>query len=302
MSAEHSKRLEYARLAVEGLALGDSFGQQFFYRESWSDSPSFRRLPPPTWRYTDDTEMALAIYETLEIHGEVIEDTLAELFIRRYELDPYRGYGNGVQEILRAIGNGATWKLAASSAFEGQGSFGNGGAMRVAPVGAYFAEDLDRLVLNAERSAVVTHMHPEGVAGALAVAIAASWARQNQTRAPREGAKDFFAFILAHTPSSETRRGIEEASRIPLQTWEFHVAEQLGNGSKLSSMDTVPLCIWLSARYMDDYCEALWNTAALGGDIDTNCAIVGSIVSLAVGQNGLPDSWLERRESLQWHA
>lgn len=302
MLADHSKRLESARLTVEGLALGDSFGQQFFYREGWSDSPSFRRLPPPVWRYTDDTEMALAIYETLEQHGEILEDTLARLFVRRYETNPYRGYGNSVQEILRAVATGTEWKQAASSAFGGQGSFGNGAAMRVAPLGAYFADDRGQLVANAQRSAVVTHMHPEGIAGAIAVAIAASWARQNPKRNPRESASDYFAFILAHTPQSETRRGIEIASQVPLQTWEFHAAEQLGNGSKLSSMDTVPLCVWLSARYMDDYCEALWNTAALGGDIDTNCAIVGSIVSLAVGETGLPASWIECRESLQWRA
>lgn len=49
------------------------------------------------------------------------------------------------------------WRGEARSLFGGQGSFGNGSAMRVAPLGAYFADDLDMVVEQAERSAVTTH-------------------------------------------------------------------------------------------------------------------------------------------------
>ena len=68
---------------------------------------------------------------------------------------------------------GTDWRDAARRPFRGAGSMGNGAAMRVAPLGAWFADDVARAVDEARRSAEVTHMHPEGIAGAVAVAVAA---------------------------------------------------------------------------------------------------------------------------------
>jgi len=62
--------------------------------------------------------------------------------------------------------------------------------------------------------------------------------------------------------------------------------------------DTVPFCLWCSARHIDDYPEALWNTVSGLGDRDTTCAIVGGIVSLSAGTKGIPCEWLDSREPL----
>jgi ADP-ribosylglycohydrolase len=75
---------------------------------------------------------------------------------------------------------------------------------------------------------------------------------------------------------------------------------QLGNGSQVSCQDTAPFCLWVAARHVDDYPAAIRNTIRAGGDIDTNAAIVGGIVALAVGQAGLPPAWLGRREELKY--
>lgn len=87
--------------------------------------------------------MALAICEVLQIHGRIEQDELAEIFARRYHLDPDRGYGATAHKILRAIDQGDHWREASSQAFDGQGSMGNGGAMRVAPVGAKRARNVN---------------------------------------------------------------------------------------------------------------------------------------------------------------
>src|SRR5881394_3666155 len=72
--------------------------------------------------------------------NECIEqDALATGFAREYARDPRRGYGGTAHGILRAIGEGTSWQTAAGRVFDGQGSCGNGGAMRSAPIGAYFA-------------------------------------------------------------------------------------------------------------------------------------------------------------------
>src|SRR5437764_9793231 len=170
LSADPGLRLERARLALDGLSVGDAFGQRFFYAPSVESLIAERAVPQPPWRYTDDTEMALAIVEVLERHGRIDQDDLARTFARRYDADPGRGYGPMAHEILEAIGAGQPWQAVAGAAFGGMGSMGNGAAMRVAPLGAYFADDPDAVVDQARASAAVTHAHPDGQAGAIAVA------------------------------------------------------------------------------------------------------------------------------------
>ena len=63
-------------------------------------------------------------------------------------------------------------------------------------------------------------------------------------------------------------------------------------------MDTVPFCLWCAGEQLDRYDEALWLTASAGGDIDTNCAIVGGIVANYVGEEGIPLNWRAGREPL----
>ena len=81
----------------------------------------------------------------LKSHGCIDQDALAKRFARRFERDPDRGYGKMTRIQMREIMAGAKWRETAANAFGGQGSMGNGSAMRVAPLGAYFADDLDQL-------------------------------------------------------------------------------------------------------------------------------------------------------------
>ena len=124
--------------------------------------------------------------------------------------------------------------------------------------------------------------------------------------------------MLANTPPSDVRRGVERAATL---TFDFStepdvrllgeglavrpfdisiepVVRLLGNGSRISCQDTVPFCVWVAANHLDDYQTAIVQTIRAAGDIDTNCAIVGGIVSLAVGREGIPADWLADREEL----
>src|SRR6266851_7412707 len=188
MVPDHPLRMARVRLALDGLSVGDAFGECFFHPDrAQAILRGHRETPPAPWRYTDDTEMALAIAEVLEAHGGIHQDELAQAFARRYQKNPHRGYGATAFQILAAIHRGEPWHQASHEAFGGQGSMGNGGAMRVAPVGAYFANDLASVVEHARASAEVTHGHPDGQAGAIAVAVAAAWAWQNRDTPHRSG-------------------------------------------------------------------------------------------------------------------
>src|SRR5207247_308021 len=110
-----------------------------------------RQLADPPWRWTDDTAMALGIRDVLSKHGVIDQDALAEVFARRFYEDRWRGYGPKAQEILEAIYSGTAWQIAARQPYR-DGSKGNGGAMRAAPVGAYFAGDLPAVIAHARKS------------------------------------------------------------------------------------------------------------------------------------------------------
>jgi ADP-ribosylglycohydrolase len=242
--------------------------------------------------------MAISIVESLNLYGYVHQDALARRFAWRYEREPDRGYGSMTRAQLKEITSGGDWRQGAANAFGGQGSMGNGGAMRVAPLGGYFAEDLKRVVEEARASALVTHTHPEGVAGAIAVAIAAAMAARTRGESTSRRIEQFFEAILEITPESKVRRGTLIASQTPGTVAVEAVAKALGNGSQVTAPDTVPFTLWSAAHHLDDYISALKQTIVAGGDCDTNAAIVGGVVALSVGYDGIPAEWRKQKEPL----
>lgn len=289
--------MQRALRSLEGLSLGDAFGQRFFDHSvllTMVAAPG--TLPSAPWNYTDDTEMALALIEVLADHGGIDQERLAQVFARRYRRQPRRGYGGTAHEILGAIGDGTPFALTAGRAFSGMGSMGNGAAMRVAPLGAYFADDLAQVVAQARASAAVTHAHPDGQAGAIAVAVAAAGAC-TLPRQPEFGWQ-LLDLATAHTPDGPTREGLYKARALPRGCSVDLAVSALGSGSQVLSWDTVPFALWCVAQQPDDYEAALWQTVSGLGDRDTTCAMVGGIVALITEGTGLPPRWLAAREPL----
>lgn len=295
---DHSQRLQRARLCLDGLSIGDAFGECFFYQSMADMILSSRAIPEPPWRYTDDTVMAISIYEVLERFGGIDQDDLAERFTRRYAKEPGRGYGSNAMEQLKEMEAGVPWREVASKPFDGEGSMGNGSAMRVAPVGAYFADDTDAVVHHATASAEVTHAHPDAKAGAIAIALAAAYAWQTRMARPETPSEGLIDFVLQRTPDGLTAHGLRRATRIPATTAPRDAARILGNGSRVICSDTVPFCVWNTARSLGSFEEAMWSTMLVHGDMDTTCAIVGGVVALAVDREGIPNDWLAAREPL----
>jgi ADP-ribosylglycohydrolase len=302
MAVDHSERLSRAVLSITGLAIGDGIGEMMFSRpdKAFAMISNDDELPGGPWWHTDDTEMAISIVETLRLLGVIHQDSLARQFVSRFEREPDRGYGSGARMQLRAMIEGTHWRVASREAFGGTGSLGNGSAMRVAPVGAWFADDLERVAKEARASAIVTHMHSEGVAGAIAVAVAAAMAWRLRDRHSDEAFVEFFNEIHKRTPDGETRRGIAHAFNIRKMGSIQSAARMLGNGSGVTCPDTVPFTIWCAANHLHDYRKAIAATASAGGDSDTNCAIVGGIVALSTGWNGFPPDWLKSMEPLPY--
>jgi ADP-ribosylglycohydrolase len=203
-NAPQQDRLQRAHRSLEGLSVGDAFGEQYFM--SWDMIRSVLRSedrPGPPYDFTDDEFMARLIHkrrlpepDRWRLHRRHANGTLcrgefatlwrnqsgrtgAQLFA---SLRQHARLRSGNALVIAAPGTRTVAKAAQVSSM-GKGSFGNGAAMRAAPIGAYFADDLEAAAENARRSADVTHAHPEAICGAIAVAIAAAcaWRRRDES-------------------------------------------------------------------------------------------------------------------------
>lgn len=289
-----NKRLEAAYRSLIGLSIGDAFGETFFGEESEiSERLRQQQVQLGKWEFTDDTVMGIAVYKQLAKNGTIIQDELATEFARNYQLDINRGYGGTAHYILRTIAQGKSWQAVSQGVFDGMGSMGNGAAMRAGPIGAYFGEDVAAVVTEARLSAEVTHANEEGICGAIAVALMASFAGRRKNEAT---AVDYLEFVLNYLPTSDTKAKIAKAATLS-PTCDIRTATAiLGNGVKLTAQDTVPFALWCAAHQQADFEAALWRAVNGLGDRDTICAIVGSIVSLSAPVSTVPSQWLRQVE------
>ncbi|MEU4655449.1 ADP-ribosylglycohydrolase family protein [Streptomyces sp. NPDC023723] len=285
-------RLDRALASLRGLSVGDALGSQYFVPVN---HPLLKRreVPPGIWQWTDDTEMACSVVAVLAAHQRIDQDALARSFAEHHDFD--RGYGPAVNRLLRLVREGGDWRELAAALFDGRGSWGNGAAMRIAPLGAWYADDPEQATHQAEISAYPTHQHREAVVGAMAVAAAAALAA---TPGGPPDAEALLDGVIALVPGkSAVGAGLRRARDMLDYGDAGTVAAVLGCGRRTTAHDTVPFAIWSAARALGDYERGFWTTAQVGGDVDTTCAIAGGVI--AAGRAGAPPTaWAERTEAL----
>lgn len=289
---------ERAIESVTGLSVGDAFGQCFFSLSADAEESVFRgeHLPDAPWYYTDDTEMSLAVLSMLRETGHIDQDTLAVNFARGYSYD--RAYGPAMHRALMRIREGEHWRSVAYSLFEGQGSYGNGAAMRAASIGAYFAGSPDQITHHAALAAEVTHAHPEAIAGSIAAALAAGIACDLRATGETPSHKNFLSRVADLVPDSEVRSRLIKARDMgSVGSIQFPVSI-LGAGHEMSAQDTVPFALWCCGQSLDNFEKAIWLGLRGGVDRDTICAIIGGVVACYTGAAAIPHEWISRREPL----
>jgi poly(ADP-ribose) glycohydrolase ARH3 len=273
-----------------GLALGDALGALVEGQSAEAVGGRFANVqqliayPREEIWYTDDTQMAIGIAETLVAHGEIIEGRLCEAFVANYV--PSRGYGRGARAVLEAMEEGRDHRQVAEQYFPG-GSYGNGAAMRVAPVGLLFQDDRRRLWEQARASALPTHLHPLGIEGAQLLALAVAHA----VRSERFDRPSFFAELRSACASDAYRAKITEAESVenPKQLAPL--------GNRIEALHSAPTAIASFALTPESFAETIGNVILLGGDTDTLAAMAGALSGAYVGRGGLPPSLLQRLEN-----
>lgn len=292
-----NNKLELAKQSLLGLSVGDAFGETFFgpiddISLRWQQ----RVLLSGTWPFTDDTVMGIGVYNILSRLGSIDQDELAKEFAANYQLDENRGYGATARRILRSITEGGDWIEESTSVFEGMGSAGNGAAMRSGPIGAYFHDNTTEVIEQARLAAYVTHAHAEGVAGGIAVALAACICTRYGLNKQVLPADTFYDFVIDNMPDSKVKALIQKAKTLPADYDIRTIVSVLGNGTNLSADDTVPLALWCAANNNGSYEEAIWRGLEALGDRDTIAAIIGSIVVMSAGANSIPAHWIKQAE------
>ncbi len=276
-----------------GTACGDALGAPVEGDPSPGAVRDFRAGRGAPGSVTDDTQMTLALAASLvRRKGAVDGADCARRYAARF--DPRRGYGGGARRVLAALGAGADWRSTGTLIFPA-GSFGNGAAMRIAPVGLLFGPGSPGRLSEAVADAVrCTHVHPEAVEGATIQARAVGLL----VEAPRGRAPDATRFLDDLAGFAREPRLSERLDRVGALLGEDaggrRAARELGTG--IRTADSLPAALWAFLRHAGDPEAAMVEAVSLGGDTDTLGAMTGALAGALHGARTLPARWLDGLE------
>jgi len=243
--------------------------------------------------YTDDTHMTIGVAEPLVESKGFNGKHMAQTFIRNYESEPWRGYGPGPPRIFRMIKSGEPWDSAASKIYKG-GSFGNGAAMRVAPIGLLYYYNPTKLKEIACKSSSITHSHELGKEGAALQAYAVSLALN--TAPDEEIDREAFILKLQNFVQNQTyKEKIAAIKRLLGEQDRRQVVAVLGNG--IEAPRSVPTAIYCFLSHLRSYKDCVIYAISLGGDTDTIASMAGAISGAHLGIEAIPSNWRERLEN-----
>jgi ADP-ribosyl-[dinitrogen reductase] hydrolase len=280
-----------ARGCAVGAAVGDALGMPLEFGPRRPLDDLVRDMRPgrlPAGTFTDDTEMALALAQSLLAleqhrglaHCPLDPADLAQRFVAWLHSGP-DDVGIHTHNVLRRIASGEPWDRAVEAEQRLRPhSAGNGSVMRCWPVALAHAQDLDRLLADSRLQSRVTHPHPDCEAGSAFV---------NAT-----------LYFLLHgvAPAGAVARGLQASEVLdPLRTLLVQAPargrEQLDNTGWVRH--TLESAVW-GLRTTDSFEEAVVQAVNLGGDADTAGAVAGALAGAAYGLEAIPLPW---REALQ---
>ena len=277
-----------------GSALGDAIGElAFHYVNREGLRAQLDRLRE--FRYTDDSAMSIGLAESILKKGCLDQQDLGETFRFNFEKEPWRGYASGPPTIFSMVKRlGMTYAEAARSLFGGAGSFGNGAAMRIVPVGLFFHNSPD-LYEKACISASVTHAHPLGKDGAAVQARAVSLALKLDPKDafPR---KIFMDRLFDFARTSEMEQKIQLVQKlINAQAPPSFAVEQLG--CTVAVHESLPFALYCFLRHLKSFEDCLYCAVLHGGDRDTLGAMACAVSGVYLGIESIPESWRQKLEN-----
>lgn len=266
-----------------GTAIGDALGVPFETKlvnnpelTNW-DGKSFlgsehHNLQPG--QYSDDTQMSLMVAESLIENNGFNPDDLSKRYTNWITSGIARGYGRTTMLAIQNLISGKHWSISGIA-----GSLGNGTAMRAAPFGVYYRNDLHSLVNAVKIDSAITHASKDAEAGAIAIALAAAYAVNNDT-------DNLLDKIWQQLPESKVKNTIYSLDA--LITADKITPQQALRvlGTKANVCETVPSAIYCFLKF-DNYYDAVLTAIKAGGDTDTTAAIVGALFGAKLGMKAI---------------
>jgi poly(ADP-ribose) glycohydrolase ARH3 len=285
--------------AMVGSALGDAIGELAFKcheKEHLCDViDQVEELV-----YTDDTAMAMGLAVSMIQKRGIDQQHLGEIFSQNFFQEPWRGYASGPPTLFSIVRDtGIPYVQAAKSLFGGRGSMGNGGAMRIVPLGLFY-HGSEHLYEMASASAEVTHAHPVGKDGAAVEAWAIAHAvrldprRQFPLEAFTQGVISF-----ARTPEIRDKMRLIQ-TLLDKEMPPKIAADTLGRSVLVE--ESVPFAIYSFLRHPRSFEDCLFCAILNGGDRDTLGAMACAVSGAYLGIDAIPVSWrdkLENRRTLE---
>ncbi len=280
-----------------GLAVGDALGmpvegmrasqirRTFGRIREFMDAP-WRCLKAGQW--TDDTKMMLCHARSIVRTGGVDPEDTAREFVRWFESGDWRGMGNATYESIKRLRAGVPPE---KSGERGELAAGNGVAMRIAPVALADCDDLASLKEDCRKVGIITHDHPEAVAGATAVAFAVAKAVRGDLE-PSTILRETVEFI----GDCEVSRRLLLASAFLQKGMEVEEAlVRLGTSGYV--VETVASAFFCFLRSPHDFEETVVRAVEGGVDADTTGAVAGAISGAFNGLEAIPERWRAQVEA-----
>jgi len=278
-----------------GVAVGDAIGASWEGRQMAAEHEikNISTISHPL-RYTDDTHMTIGVAESLVECRGFNGAHMARCFINNYLKEPWRGYGPGPPLVFSLIKSGEEWDKAAAHVYPG-GSFGNGAAMRVAPIGLLFWNNHARLREVAHQASLITHSHILGKEGAALQALAVALAAAEEPDKPIN-VQSLISCLLNFTTEDVYRSKITKfGALLEHPNNRREVVYQLGHG--IEAFNSAPTAIFAFLAHPQDFVSTVIYAVSLGGDTDTIASMAGAISGAYLGIDAIPSEWQEQLEN-----
>jgi poly(ADP-ribose) glycohydrolase ARH3 len=277
-----------------GCGLGDAIGEMAFRCSDQDDLRSAVERKDMLV-YTDDTAMAIGLAESIVQVGRLDQQHLGDTFRANYRREPWRGYAAGPPALFSVVGRtGVSYVEVARGLFGGEGSFGNGAAMRIVPVGLFFQAAPD-LYEQARLSAEVTHAHPIGVDGAAVLAWAVAEAVKLDPREPFP-LKSFAQGLVDVARTPELREKVALAGNFVTESVpSADVAWLLGQS--VAMHESLPFALYAFLRHPESFEDCLFCATLHGADRDTLGAMACAVSGAYLGIEAIPTDWREKLEN-----
>ena len=231
-----------------GAIIGDVIGSKFEFNNT--KTQNFELFSKES-TFTDDSVLTVATADVLLNGGNY-----SDVYTKYFKAYPNRGWGGRFKAIINTYDKLVPYN-----------SFGNGSAMRIAPIG-WYCNTYKEVLEESKKSAEVSHNHEEGIKGGQAVALAILLARKG-------GSKNEIRDAVEYTLGYKLDKDLKSFPK---------------NNFDETCQGTIPMCF---ALFLDseDFSDALRKTIVLGGDVDTNCCIVNSIAEAHYGRQSINPEW-----------